>query len=73
MKKIKMIIEASEKGFSAYAEGITVYTIGDTFEELQTNILEALQLYFEDKGRNITEDDIELVFEGEFPLVLFRV
>lgn len=45
--KIEMTIERTKTGYSVYAEKYPVYTVGNTLEELKTNMLEALNLYFE--------------------------
>ena len=55
MKKIKIIIEKTRTGYSAYAEDFPVATTGKTIEKIKSNMLEALNLYFEDKGKTILE------------------
>ena len=45
--KIKMIVEKTKTGYSAYAENYSVFTVAKTLEELKTNILEAINLHFE--------------------------
>jgi predicted RNase H-like HicB family nuclease len=61
MKKIEIIVEKTNTGYSAYAEKIPVYTVGNTLEELKANILEALNLYFEDnRGPVVTESAIKI-------------
>ena len=37
MKKIKVIVERTSTGYSAYAENYPVYTVGDHMEEIKTN------------------------------------
>ncbi len=46
--KIKMVVERTKTGYSAYAEKYLVYTVGTTLEELKVNMLEALNLYFDE-------------------------
>jgi predicted RNase H-like HicB family nuclease len=58
--KIEMIVERTKTGYSAYAEKYSVYTVGKSLEELKNNILEAVNLYLEDTGRTITEDDLRI-------------
>lgn len=58
--KIEMIIEKTSTGFSAYAEKLPVYTVGTSLEELKTNMIEALNLYFENKDRTVTEEDLKI-------------
>jgi transcriptional regulator with XRE-family HTH domain len=61
--KIKMIVEKTRTGYSAYADKYPVFTVGSDLEELKSNILEALNLNFEEEGRIITEDDIKIVMD----------
>jgi len=61
--KIQMIVERTGTGYSAYAEKYPVYTVGKSLNELKSNILEALNLYFEDKGKMITEKDLKISME----------
>lgn len=58
--KIDIIIERTRTGYSAYAEKYPVYTTGKSLEELKSNILEALNLYFDRQGKNIKEDDLRV-------------
>ena len=58
-----MIVERTNTGYSAYAEKYPVYTVGDSLEELKTNILEALNLHFEKKGKTITENDLKITLD----------
>jgi predicted RNase H-like HicB family nuclease len=46
-KKIVVIIEKTETGFSAYAADYPVYTTGSTMIEVMDNIKEAFSLYFD--------------------------
>ena len=62
-KQIKLIIEKTETGFSAYAEEQPVFTTGRTVPELINNAYEATRLYFEDQFE-ITRDQIK--FEIDF-------
>jgi len=48
-KKIKIIVEKTETGFSAFSEEFPIFTTGRTVPELINNSYEATQLYFEDK------------------------
>ncbi len=62
MKQIKVTIEKTDTGYSAGAEKYPVYTAGDTMNETKSNILDALNLYFEFKKQPaIALDDIKLV------------
>ncbi|HZV70689.1 MAG TPA: helix-turn-helix transcriptional regulator [Saprospiraceae bacterium] len=61
-KKIKVILEKTRTGFSAYAadDDIPVGTTGKSISELKDNILEALNLYYEEKGYMIRENNISI-------------
>jgi predicted RNase H-like HicB family nuclease len=63
-KKIKMIVERSDTGFSAFSENLPVYTTGKTIPELLDNAIEALNLCFEDEKNVITQENIK--FEIDF-------
>lgn len=58
--KIEMIIEKTSTGFSAYSEKFPVYTVGTSLEELKANMIDALNLYFENKDRTVTEEDLKI-------------
>lgn len=61
-KRISVIVEKTKTGFSAYPldEQIPVGTTGRTISELQDNILEVLNFYFEDQGYEVTKTNIQL-------------
>jgi predicted RNase H-like HicB family nuclease len=48
MELIFEIRDAEEGGFYAKASGHGIFTEAETWEELRTNILEAVSLHFED-------------------------
>lgn len=58
--KIEMIVEKTKTGYSVYAKKYPVYTVGSSLEELRSNILEALNLYFEEQGKIVTENDLKI-------------
>jgi hypothetical protein len=60
--KIKMIVEKTRTGYSAYADNTEdmIFTVGKNLEELKNNILEAVNLSLEDKGKSVTLDDINI-------------
>ena len=59
-KKVKMIVEKTNTGFSAYAadDNIPLGTTGTTISDLQYNMLEALNVYFEDHGYVLDKENI---------------
>lgn len=61
--KIEMIVERTKTGYSAYAEKYPVYTVGKSLEQLKTNMIEALNLYFEKEGKAITEKDLKITLD----------
>ena len=63
-KKIKMIVEKTDTGFSAFAESNPIYTTGRTIPELFENALEAANLCFEEENLTITQENIK--FEIDF-------
>ncbi|PIQ35394.1 MAG: transcriptional regulator [Bacteroidetes bacterium CG18_big_fil_WC_8_21_14_2_50_41_14] len=62
-KKIKIIVEKTTTGFSAYSEDYPIFTTGRTIPELINNALEATQLNFEEEYEIIHEN---LKFEIDF-------
>ena len=63
-KKIKMIVEKSETGFSAFSEDYPIYTTGRTIPELIDNSLEAANLCFEEENVQLTQENLK--FEIDF-------
>ena len=60
--KIKMIVEKTRTGYSAYADKYPVYTAGGDLDELKSNIVDALNLNFEE-GKTVREEDIRIVLD----------
>lgn len=66
MKTVEVIVEHSNKNLSAYIEGAPVITVGNDIKEIETNMMEAIDLYLEScKDMNITPVEI---LSGEFEL-----
>ena len=64
MKQIKVTVEKTNTGFSAGADKYPVYTAGESLDEIRSNIVEALNLYYEYKGAPaISFDNIKLVLD----------
>lgn len=61
--KIIVIVEKTKTGFSAFAKNYSVYTTGKSITELQKNILEALNFYFEDENKTVKIKDLQLQFD----------
>lgn len=63
-KKIKIILEKTDTGFSAFSENYPIYTTGRTIPELMENALEAANLCFEDEHVMIAQENLK--FEVDF-------
>ena len=64
MKNIFVSVEKTSTGFSAGADKYPVYTAGDSLEEIKSNIIDALNLYFKhNKKPLIKEELIKLKFD----------
>ena len=63
-KKIKMIVEKTDTGFSAFSEDYPIYTTGRTIPELIDNAFEAANLFFEEDNIRIIQENIK--FEIDF-------
>ncbi len=61
--KIEMIVEKTKTGYSAYAEKYPVYTVGSSLGELKVNMIEALNLYFDEQGTTITEKNLKITLD----------
>jgi predicted RNase H-like HicB family nuclease len=59
-KKIPVVIEKTKSGFSAYAESVDVYTTGKDIPSLYTNLLEALNLFYEESGYLVETNNLKL-------------
>lgn len=67
-KKIKLIVEKTDTGFSAFVNDYPIYTTGRTIPELIDNAFEAANLYFEESDIKVTHSDLsyELDFKQFF-------
>ena len=63
-KKITLIVEKTDTGFSAYSDSYPVFTTGKTIPELIDNAFEACGLYLETENVKLTHEDIK--FEIDF-------
>jgi hypothetical protein len=64
-KKIRLIVEKTNTGFSAYSREYPVYTTGQSFTELLSHAVEAMNLYLNEQGMQVTEANME--FEIDIP------
>lgn len=58
-KKIKIIVEKTDTGFSAFSVDYSIFTTGKTIPELVNNSYEASNLYFEEKNIEITHENLQ--------------
>jgi hypothetical protein len=63
-KKIKMMVEKTDTGFSTFSENYSIYTTGRTISEMIDNALEAANLFFEEDKIQITAENLK--FEIDF-------
>jgi predicted RNase H-like HicB family nuclease len=63
-KKIPMVVERTETGFSAYSEQFPIFTTGKTIPELMNHAYEAVDLYFEEQEVKISPNNVQ--FEIDF-------
>ena len=63
-KKIKLIVEKTDTGFSAYSDNYPIFTTGKTVTDLMENAFEASNLYFENENFRINHDNLK--FEIDF-------
>lgn len=65
-KKIVVIIEKTDTGFSAYSEVYPIYTTAASVNKLLENTNEAFTLYFEDKNQGTQQIYYEIDFKQFF-------
>lgn len=59
-KKIKVSVEKTTTGYSAFVEELGVFTTGIDIPSLYINLIEALNFYYEDKGFEVTSENLHL-------------
>jgi hypothetical protein len=64
-KKIKLVIEKTDTGFSAFCKDYPVYTTGRSFTELVNHSVEAMNLFLLEQGTQVTQSNME--FEIDIP------
>jgi predicted RNase H-like HicB family nuclease len=72
-KKIASKVEKTKTGFSAFAIDYPVFTTGKTISELSKNLVEGLNLYFEDDGFKVEEKNIDLEIDLKQFFQFYRV
>lgn len=69
MAKTKVKVEKTTTGFSAYAERYSAFTTGRTVAELVANMVESLNLYFEEAEIKKVVTPNDLLFEVDLTSV----
>ena len=64
-KKIRLVVEKTDTGFSAYCKAYPVYTTGHSFTELLTHAVEAMNLYLSKTNTRVSVTNME--FEIDIP------
>ncbi len=62
MRTVEVIVEHAGTNLSAYIEGVPVITVGDSLQEIEHNIKEAIALYLDDNPQPCA------VLQGEYEL-----
>jgi predicted RNase H-like HicB family nuclease len=63
-KKITLIVEKTNTGFSAYSDNYPIFTTGQSIPELINSASEATEFYFEEENVKVEPNDIK--FEIDF-------
>lgn len=73
--KINMTVTKEDIGYSAHAlvKNISINTEGDTYDELKANVLDAVNLAFEDKGFAYAVDEIKFTLDLISFFAFYRV
>ena len=59
-KKIEITVEKTKTGYAAYSEDLSVYSTAKDTSALYINLVEALNLYYEDYGYEVSVDNLKL-------------
>jgi len=62
-RKIPIIVERTNTGYSAFSDDLSVYTTGDNAESLTINLVEAINLFYEDQGYYIDHSNLKLTMD----------
>ncbi|MDG1572511.1 helix-turn-helix transcriptional regulator [Robiginitalea sp. M366] len=72
-KNIHIVVECTDTGYSAYTTDLPVFTTGKDVRELYQHVLEALNLYYYDKGFVVTERNLKLQLDLQQFFQYYRV
>jgi predicted RNA binding protein YcfA (HicA-like mRNA interferase family) len=59
-KKIDITVEKTATGYSSYTNDMSVFTTGNDIPELYSNLIEALNLAYEELGFEVTAENLKL-------------
>lgn len=73
--KINMTVTKEDTGYSAFAsvKNSFIATEGETYDELKANVLEAVNLAFEDKGVAYTVEEISFTLDLQSFFEFYKV
>jgi predicted RNase H-like HicB family nuclease len=73
-KRIAITVERTGTGYSAYANDYGIATVGDTYAELKSNALEAVNLYMEATDQNpVTAEQLQITLDLPQFFTFFKV
>lgn len=60
---LKIIIEKTPDGYSAYAEQLNVFSVGNDLQQIKNNILEAVNMFLEEENtcKKINKIDLDFI------------
>ncbi|MCF8226800.1 MAG: helix-turn-helix transcriptional regulator [Bacteroidales bacterium] len=58
-KKINMVVEKTDTGFSAYSEEYPIFTTAESIPELVNSAYEAMNFYFEEQELDVSEENVQ--------------
>lgn len=72
-KKIGITVEKTGSGYSAFADNLPVFTTAENISVLHKNLIEALNLYYEEKGYSVDESNLKLNIDFQQFFQYYRV
>lgn len=65
-KKLSIVVEKTDTGFSAFSEDHPIFTTGKTIPDLMNNVYEAVELYFEEEKPQRDDINFEIDLQQFF-------
>ena len=72
-KKTNVTVEKTKTGYSAFAEDLAVFSTAKDINTLYKNLIEALNLYFEESGCYVEQSNIKLNLDLQQFFQYYRV